>query len=101
MQIELTCSGLNILTRENLEFGLSANSTVLVVWNPPNCKICSVNMWTVYMSIYAFINEKTVRFWLLCDFSTLSWRRLLEVTRAWSCSTALIPTRGTRSTDCL
>lgn len=56
----LRCSGLNRLTRENLDYVLSQNYTILALWNSQNCPSCAKTMWDVYKAIYSFLPEKTV-----------------------------------------
>ena len=53
-------SGLNILNRDNLDFVLSQNYTVLALWNSQNCISCGKRMWDVYKAVYSFLDEKTV-----------------------------------------
>ena len=53
-------SGLNILNRDNLDFVLSQNYTVLALWNSQNCISCGKTMWDVYKAVYSFLDEKTV-----------------------------------------
>ena len=68
----LSTSGLNILTKENIDFTLENNSTVLAVWNSPNCMDCQKEMWNVYKVIYSFLDEPKVCNWrLACDFVVL------------------------------
>ena len=55
-------SGLNVMTREKLQYGLDNNYTVLALWNSENCVSCSNHMWEVYHAIYSFMDEKQVLF---------------------------------------
>ena len=54
------CSGLNLLTKENMDFVLDQNNTVLAIWNSANCMDCGNDMWDVYHTIYSFLDEPTV-----------------------------------------
>ena len=88
------CSGLNIMSREKLQYGLDNNYTVLALWNSENCVSCSNHIWEVYRAIYSFMDEKQVLFPPLLQCSSLSSRRRPGATRVSTSNTKSIRMKG-------
>ena len=46
--------GVNFLTKENLDYALTNNYTVLAMWNGNTCKKCLDEFWTIQGLFYSF-----------------------------------------------
>ena len=54
--------GVNFLTKENLDYALTNNYTVLAMWNGNTCKKCLDEFWTIQGQFYSFQSESSVCF---------------------------------------
>lgn len=54
--------GVNFLTKENLDYALTNNYTVLAMWNGNTCKKCLDEFWTIQGLFYSFQRESSVCF---------------------------------------
>ena len=52
--LDSRCSGMNRLTRSNLEKMRNDNKNVLVLWYAPDCAKCGKQLWDVNYSLYLF-----------------------------------------------
>ncbi|OAO12292.1 protein disulfide isomerase [Blastocystis sp. ATCC 50177/Nand II] len=51
--------GVNFLTKENLDYALTNNYTVLAMWNGNTCKMCLDEFWTIQGLFYSFQRESS------------------------------------------
>ena len=52
--LDSRCSGMNRLTRSNLEKMRNDNKNVLILWYAPDCAKCGKQLWDVNYSLYLF-----------------------------------------------
>ena len=93
-------SGLNVMTREKLEYGLNHNGTVLALWNSENCLSCSSHMWDVYRAIYSFMDENEVILAISLDHSFMSLQQQLVPMRRWMRNSKLMRVKAERTIVC-